>query len=297
MTGCSVPRLQIAQSQIRTLNLTEATIDGALNMDGTVCGDVHLERAKVTSVGPIQLVARSIYATRAQLLGKTHLRILCSRGASLQGAHMGDHCVIERSLTPELDSPPGWNELPRQLPVYLRLDIAKRLHELHNRLTSIVSTASPTKILDLRRASVAGLSLSQISLTDCQLTGAHELDKIRIDSTHAFNNAAATTKRWHTSRAVIAEERTIRNTPTNRASSTAPGITLPALGPPSHDAVASAYRDLRKSFEDAKDEPGAAGFYYGEMEMRRLGSPIVSPGRWLLTTYWLISGAMIRTCG
>lgn len=34
----------------------------------------------------------------------------------------------------------------------------------------------------------------------------------------------------------------------------------------------AAYRELRKSFEDAKNEPGAADFYYGEMEMRRLAS-------------------------
>jgi hypothetical protein len=29
------------------------------------------------------------------------------------------------------------------------------------------------------------------------------------------------------------------------------------------------YRSLRKSLEDAKNEPGAADFYYGEMEARR----------------------------
>ncbi len=29
------------------------------------------------------------------------------------------------------------------------------------------------------------------------------------------------------------------------------------------------YRQLRKAVEGAKNEPGAADFYYGEMEMRR----------------------------
>jgi hypothetical protein len=38
-------------------------------------------------------------------------------------------------------------------------------------------------------------------------------------------------------------------------------------GGPEH--VAPLYRALRKAQEDAKDEPGAADFYYGEMEMRR----------------------------
>ena len=33
--------------------------------------------------------------------------------------------------------------------------------------------------------------------------------------------------------------------------------------------LAAVYRELRKGREDAKDEPGAADFYYGEMEMRR----------------------------
>jgi hypothetical protein len=33
--------------------------------------------------------------------------------------------------------------------------------------------------------------------------------------------------------------------------------------------IAGLYRALRKGREDVKDEPGAADFYYGEMEMRR----------------------------
>ncbi|MGY1583783.1 hypothetical protein [Streptomyces sp. MN13] len=33
--------------------------------------------------------------------------------------------------------------------------------------------------------------------------------------------------------------------------------------------LAPVYRALRKAFEDGKHEPGAADFYYGEMEMRR----------------------------
>jgi hypothetical protein len=36
------------------------------------------------------------------------------------------------------------------------------------------------------------------------------------------------------------------------------------------DHVAVLYRALRKAQEDSKNEPGAADFYYGEMEMRRL---------------------------
>jgi hypothetical protein len=35
------------------------------------------------------------------------------------------------------------------------------------------------------------------------------------------------------------------------------------------DRLAMLYRVLRKAQEDSKNEPGAADFYFGEMEMRR----------------------------
>ena len=69
-------------------------------------------------------------------------------------------------------------------------------------------------------------------------------------------------------------------------------------------AVAVLYRALRKSREDAKDEPGAADFYYGEMEMRRhdrRGKGHATGGwsrglvsRGVLTAYWLVSGYGLR---
>jgi len=81
---------------------------------------------------------------------------------------------------------------------------------------------------------------------------------------------------------------------------------------PSTLGIAGIYRDLRKGLEDAKNEPGAADFYYGEMEMRRLArrKPIEAgrdpadtasknPGpswaeRILLYGYWAISGYGLR---
>ncbi len=68
-------------------------------------------------------------------------------------------------------------------------------------------------------------------------------------------------------------------------------------------AVAGLYRALRKGREDAKDEPGAADFYYGELEMRRHAHRRADHGdggsrgrvdRGVLTAYWLVSGYGLR---
>ncbi|MER7198160.1 hypothetical protein [Streptomyces sp. CB01635] len=58
---------------------------------------------------------------------------------------------------------------------------------------------------------------------------------------------------------------------------------------------APVYRALRKGFEDGKNEPGAADFYYGEMEMRhrdRTGTTRAERG--LLHGCWLLSGYGLR---
>jgi hypothetical protein len=57
--------------------------------------------------------------------------------------------------------------------------------------------------------------------------------------------------------------------------------------------ISNVYRALRKGREDNKDEPGAADFYYGEMEMRRRATP-PSTERGILTLYWLVSGYALR---
>jgi hypothetical protein len=54
------------------------------------------------------------------------------------------------------------------------------------------------------------------------------------------------------------------------------------------------YRRLRKGREDAKNEPGAADFYYGEMEMRRHTANTPRAERHILHLYWLASGYGLR---
>jgi uncharacterized protein YjbI with pentapeptide repeats len=159
-------------------------------------------------------------------------------------------------------------------------------------------------LLSLRRANVAGLGLSNVNLGECRFAGAHNLDLLRLeaDVTLGLSLARAGWER----RQVIAEEAAYRASRSRHGRWTAPqwpdwAGDHPALLDPG--AVAGLYRALRKGREDAKDEPGAADFYYGEMEMRRHANSWANAlekasrgrvDRAVLTTYWLVSGYGLR---
>ncbi len=127
------------------------------------------------------------------------------------------------------------------------------------------------RLLSLRRANVAGLGLANINPADCRFAGAHNLDMLRLEPDVAFDLSPARAG-WER-REVIAEESAWR------ADRARPGRWAPPWWPDwagggkaaalTAGQIAGLYRALRKGRKDAKDEPGAADFYYGEMEMRR----------------------------
>jgi hypothetical protein len=172
------------------------------------------------------------------------------------------------------------------------------------------------QLLSLRRANVAGLGLSNVSAADCRFAGAYNLDKLRLESDVSFATArlplAFGGQRWG-GREVIAEERAWRTGLPRHSHWAAPmwpdWLDDQQPGVLGARQIAGLYRALRKGREDIKDEPGAADFYYGEMEMRRhrdrpltVSNPDVQPSatsrgrveRGILTTYWLVSGYGLR---
>jgi hypothetical protein len=135
------------------------------------------------------------------------------------------------------------------------------------------------QLMSLRRANVAGLGLSNVSAVDCRFAGAHNLDKLRLESDVSFATApspvGSSRPKWG-GREVIAEERAWRADPrrANRSRRHWAAPRWPGWLDDQPDVldpgqIAGLYRALRKGREDVKDEPGAADFYYGEMEMRR----------------------------
>ncbi|MFJ8786789.1 pentapeptide repeat-containing protein [Streptomyces sp. NPDC102476] len=147
------------------------------------------------------------------------------------------------------------------------------------------------------------LTLHDVDLSSCHFIEAIHLDQIRLEGRNTFRTPPRRRVwiyglpfKW-TQRQIIADEHHWRfdpaHPPLRRRGWAPPDHTLVGLNK-SPTSLAIIYRQLRKSREDAKDEPGAADFYYGEMEMRRYDRKWSEAERWLLQSYWLLSGYGLR---
>ncbi len=172
----------------------------------------------------------------------------------------------------------------------------KQISELSSRLST------QSTVTSLVRTNVTDLTLTDIDLSACRFHGAHGLDRLRIDSTFELlstpTRLAVRRPLRFTKRRVIKEEAEWRR----RHASWDGSAPDPCDDLPSATEIAGIYRGLRKGLEDSSNEPGAADFYYGEMEMRRLSgrerasksSAAARSERWLLSAYWAVSGYGLR---
>ncbi|WP_326655658.1 pentapeptide repeat-containing protein [Streptomyces sp. NBC_01750] len=155
------------------------------------------------------------------------------------------------------------------------------------------------RLASLRGVDAAHLVLADVDLSGCLFTGTVHLDQLRLEGTCSFSEVPHRTHqlRWRlgrfTQRRTLAEEHHWRA----RQPAAVRGWNVAVLGAghvgPAQ--LAPMYRALRKAFEDGKNEPGAADFYYGEMEMRRHDrTGTTRAERGLLHSYWLLSGYGLR---
>ncbi|MER8268035.1 pentapeptide repeat-containing protein [Streptomyces griseus] len=154
------------------------------------------------------------------------------------------------------------------------------------------------RVASLRGVDAAHLVLADVDLSGCLFAGTVHLDQLRLEGACTFDTSPSSVhwRRWppvrFTVRRVLAEEHHWRaNQP-----GAVRGWNVAVLGASRAGPLqlAPVYRALRKAFEDGKHEPGAADFYYGEMEMRRHADDIPRTERGLLTAYWALSGYGLR---
>jgi hypothetical protein len=161
-----------------------------------------------------------------------------------------------------------------------------------------------SKITQLTGVDAELLVLNDVDLSECSFTGAYHLDQITLEGDCRFAappqginwGASVIPVRLWTQRKTLSDEVFWRSRrpvkPLDRKGWATSGTS--AVKPPSTQNIAATYRQLRKAFEDGLNEPGAADFYYGEMEMRRRDEHASRSERGLLHIYWAVSGFGLR---
>ncbi|MCX4587716.1 hypothetical protein [Streptomyces sp. NBC_01481] len=144
----------------------------------------------------------------------------------------------------------------------------------------------------------AHLVLTDLDMSKCRFAGTVHLDQLRLEGRTSFAQVPEGLYGRRARLVRFTQRRTLAEEQYWRAGQPAalPGWTpapegADTVGPA---ALAALYRSLRKAFEDGKNEPGAADFYYGEMEMRRADEETPRAERWLLAGYWALSGYGLR---
>ncbi|MFB6480486.1 pentapeptide repeat-containing protein [Streptomyces virginiae] len=252
------------------------TFERAVNLGPLVCAErIVLSGAIFGRPVTLSFAARHLECRRTRWLSTAEIRL---RYTTVDFAH----AVFEYPLTIAAETDP--------FPLPLLQPMAE----------SLFATApdASVRMASLRGVDAAHLVLSDVDLSECLFTGTVHLDQVRLEGACSFASVPSG-RHWRgrrpvrfTQRRTLAEEHHWRA----RQPAAVPGWNGAAAGA-GHVGplqLAPVYRALRKAFEDGKHEPGAADFYYGEMEMRRHADDIPRSERGLLTAYWALSGYGLR---
>jgi hypothetical protein len=151
------------------------------------------------------------------------------------------------------------------------------------------------RLVTLRGAQVAALTVSNVDLQGCRFFGAHGLESLTLEASCEWPRAP--TERRYADRETIAEEHPWREWTDPYIQPAAWLKGRDGTDPLTATQLAGLYRALRKAREDDKDEAGAGDRYYGEMEMRRHAAVKPAPtrrgrsagDRVILELHWLLS--------
>ncbi|ARQ70793.1 pentapeptide repeat-containing protein [Streptomyces marincola] len=259
----------------------------------TCAGTVELSGAVFGAPVTVEVAARALALRRTRFASTAALRVRYAH-VDLSGAVLEYPVSLAAEPQPFTDDSGG--------------EVVERTHG---------DADAGVRVLSLNGVDTSHLSLTDVDLAECRLAGAVNLDQLSLSGRITFARPPAG---WHrrgvlparwSRRKVLVEEHHVRAAghrgPAARGWRPHPnsdpgpgpegpgrGNAPPAPGSPRAVVVAGLYRQLRKALEDGKNEPGAADFYYGEMEMRRRDRGTPFPERLLLRLYWATSGYGLR---
>jgi uncharacterized protein YjbI with pentapeptide repeats len=270
-----------------------ASFDDDVSFSGARCGDLRLDRihyGRPLRLGPV--TSLRLLTLEDAVFDEPVTVVAAANFVSLAGSRFREQArfglrwaevALERA-TFERPSMIAWT------------DEVEDDHELVAACAERGRTRHP-RIVTVREADVDGLFLAGVDLRACRVVGTRNLDRLRVGSGCEFARSPRG-RRW-AKREVLAEEHLWRAARSRGGDWNPPDCHAPAWvrdadAVPPPGVIAELYRDLRKAREDHKDEPGAASFYYGEMEMRRHDPKTERAERWILTLYWLVAGYGLR---
>ncbi|MGW7530490.1 pentapeptide repeat-containing protein [Streptomyces sp. NPDC054783] len=290
----------------RTLFSGDAGFDGVRFCDNVIFGDAHFRA--MSWFGPF-VCGKTVDLSGAVFEAPVSLEIAAREVHCVRTRWQATATVRLRYTTVDL------SHAVLSAPVAITAHPARFTISNTTMIEDLLTGVAGVRVASVQGVDATHLVLTDTDLTDCLFSGAFHLDQLRLEGRCIFATApvglhrrAIWPVRW-TRRRVLAEEHHWRaqqahqpvpvagqtSSSLSRAWRTGPHHPDPDLTPDPED-VAAIYRQLRKAFEDGKNEPGAADFYYGEMEMRRHDRTGTPPGeRGLLFGYWLLSGYGLRS--
>jgi uncharacterized protein YjbI with pentapeptide repeats len=236
-----------------SLEMAHAYFDGLVDLGGVqVEGDITFAGASVRAVerfGPMQ-------AQGTIDLTGLHVYSPCAIETSSRVTDLSDARVV----APVRVALGAGDLVLDRLDTSSKLVLTSRAADKENRPPRLVSARGT----DLGTAVVSGLDVKALCLQ-----GAVGIDQLQLESRVTFQPVPSG-RRAH--REAIAEEHRMRHRerpndgwyPEQCRSARDGDDPVPPA------EIARLYRSLRKAREDSRDSPGAADFYYGEMEMRRM---------------------------
>lgn len=255
-------------------------VDGEMRIDSAGGrGELVLDGLIAAGIVEVDGTFKKVRCTNAKLPGRVWFRL---RGSELwlDNTEFGGRTTVESALVASMN--PNNDGLASQTSVRLR---------------------------SLKGTDAEHLTLVNVDLSRCEFAGLRRPELLHLVGACRFAPMPrGWSLRWGwmpwrwAAREALFEEHLWRNSVNAPAGNTGwitgdqaseRGGETAVVGP---ERLTVTYRQLRARLEDARNEPGAADLYYGEMEMRRAASRRIgrSGEWWLLGSYWLVSGYGLR---